>query len=327
MSEQPSKDFEPLTVVVATRNEEKYISTFLDSLVGQSYKNFVVLIFDGMSTDNTLNIIEKYKNKLKIKVFKNPKVRQVYAFNEGIKEAKTRYFFIIGAHSKLDKDFIKNSYETFVRIKKREAKLAGVGGYLEKVYLNTFGKYVGLLYSSRVSGAGTYNYLKKPGFERTVVYAIYDKDIVEKVGGFDEHFITGQDAELNLRLNKAGYKLYHNPQIKSYHFTRSSFKRFVKQTFNYGVAKGAFIRVGYFSTLWFVPLVLLLIEILALLNLKIFIGLFILYLILITIASFVVLVKKKSILALLLPFGFILFHNVIALGFLKGLIKGRKSFK
>ena len=329
MTHTQLKDYDFVSLIIPTKNEEEYLTRFLNSLVKQTYPKdkFEVLIFDGLSTDRTLEIVNKYKNKLNIRVFKNKKIRQVFAFNEGIKKAKGDYVFIIGAHTSLDKDFIKNSVRTFEKIKKKEKKLAGVGGYLEKVYENKFGRFVGLLYSSFFSGASTYHYSKKPGFRKTVVYALYDKEIVKKVGSFDEDFITGQDAELNLRLNKKGYKLYHNPEIKSYYYPRSSFKRFLKQSFNYGAAKGILIRVGYINPLWFAPLGLVLTELLALFKIKIFIYLFLFYLFTDVIASLEVLLRKKDWLALLLPFGYIFFHNLLAVGFLKGLIKGRRSFR
>ncbi len=329
MTHTQLKDYELVSLIIPTKNEEKYIGKLLNSLVKQTYpKNkFEVLIFDGLSNDKTLNIIKKYKNKLNIKVFKNPKIKQVFAFNEGIKKSKAKYVFIVGAHSRLDKNFIKKSVETFKRIKKEEKKLAGVGGYSEKTHDTNFSKFVGLLYSSLLSGVSSYGYSKKPGFRKTVVFALYNKEILKKINGFDEDFIIGQDGELNLRLNKYGYKLYYNPNIKSYYYSRNSLRKFVKQSFNYGIVKGMCIRSGYLNPLWFASLGLILTELLALLRIKLFIYLFLLYIVTTILASLEILSRKKNLLALLLPFGFLFFHNIIGLGFLKGLIKGRRSFR
>jgi GT2 family glycosyltransferase len=46
------------------------------------------------------------------------------------------------------------------------------------------------------------------------------KDVLEKVGYFDEDFIKGQDLELNTRLVMAGYKLYHSPLIRVAHYRK-----------------------------------------------------------------------------------------------------------
>lgn len=51
-------------IVMATYNGEKYIREQLESLINQSWKNISICIRDDGSTDNTLSIIEEYKEKL-----------------------------------------------------------------------------------------------------------------------------------------------------------------------------------------------------------------------------------------------------------------------
>ena len=46
------------------------------------------------------------------------------------------------------------------------------------------------------------------------------KDVVEKLGYFDEVFVAGEDLELNTRLTLAGYKLYHSPLIRVAHYRK-----------------------------------------------------------------------------------------------------------
>jgi glycosyltransferase involved in cell wall biosynthesis len=48
-------------VLFATYNSERFLKEQLDSLLVQSYQNFIVLIRDGGSTDSTLSIIKKYQ--------------------------------------------------------------------------------------------------------------------------------------------------------------------------------------------------------------------------------------------------------------------------
>lgn len=50
-------------VLLATYNGEKYLKEQLDSIINQSYKNWVIYISDDHSTDNTINIITEYKEK------------------------------------------------------------------------------------------------------------------------------------------------------------------------------------------------------------------------------------------------------------------------
>lgn len=50
-----------VTVLLATYNGEKYLPALLDSLFSQTYRDFRVVIRDDLSTDNTLQIINNYK--------------------------------------------------------------------------------------------------------------------------------------------------------------------------------------------------------------------------------------------------------------------------
>jgi len=329
-----------VSLIVATRNEEKYIGRLLDSLVDQTYPKdrFEVLIFDGMSQDSTLQIVEKYRNRLNLRVFMNPKIRHVFAFNRGVDEAQGDLFMIVNAHSFLKKDFIEEDVRTFLQIREAEPKLAGVGGIYINVYENTFGKLVSLMYYSPFSGARSCRYKRKPHFSDSVIFGVFDRQIIISNGKFDEDFIVGQDDELPLRLRLKGFKFYTNPNIIAYYFTRSSFKRFIKQTFNYGVAKGLLVRKGYRhiewfnpASFWFIPPLFFFYELFLIMSFPIFNSMLIFipmitYLIVDLLASFHLLIKTKDSLCLLLPIMYLVFHNMLGIGVLAGLIKGKKAF-
>lgn len=53
-----------VSVVTVTFNCEQVIEETILSVVNQSYKNIEYIIIDGKSTDNTISIIEKYRNYL-----------------------------------------------------------------------------------------------------------------------------------------------------------------------------------------------------------------------------------------------------------------------
>ena len=55
-------------IMLATYNGEKYIREQLDSIIAQTYTNWVIFISDDHSTDNTLEILQEYKLKLKEKL-------------------------------------------------------------------------------------------------------------------------------------------------------------------------------------------------------------------------------------------------------------------
>ncbi|MEM2970599.1 MAG: glycosyltransferase [Candidatus Bathyarchaeia archaeon] len=330
-----------VSIIIATRNEEKYIARLLDSLVNQTYPKdkFEVLVIDGMSQDNTLKIVEGYRNSLNLRVLNNPKIRHVFAFNKGIDESKGDLFLIVNAHSFLKEDFVEEDVRTFLQIRKLEPRLAGVGGIYVNVYENTLGRIIGLMYYSPFSGTRSCRYSRKPHFSDSVIFGVFDKQIVISNGEFDEDFIIGQDDELPLRLISKGFKFYTNPNIVAYYYARGTFKRFIKQTFNYGVAKGLLVRKGYRriewfnpASFWFIPAAFLGYEIFLLL-LSAFSGFCItffvpmlLYWLISLLSSLHLLYKTKDFLCIFLPFMYFVFHNFLGISFLAGLIFGKRAF-
>ena len=84
-----------ISVIVASYNYEKYITTTLDSLVAQTYKNFEVIVVDDGSKDSSVKIIKSYAEKhpfIKLYQHKNGKNMGLPATIQlGIKKAAGEY--------------------------------------------------------------------------------------------------------------------------------------------------------------------------------------------------------------------------------------------
>ena len=50
-----------VTIIVPIYNMEKYLVDCLESILNQSYRELEIILVDDGSTDNSKNIIEKYK--------------------------------------------------------------------------------------------------------------------------------------------------------------------------------------------------------------------------------------------------------------------------
>lgn len=83
-----------ISVCIATYNGEKYIAEQLQSILVQLEMDDEVIISDDSSTDNTIAIIESYKDD-RIKIYPNQKFRNpIFNFEHAFKQAKNEFIFI-----------------------------------------------------------------------------------------------------------------------------------------------------------------------------------------------------------------------------------------
>ena len=74
------------SIIVPTLNSKRYITKCLNSIFSQKFKNYEVIVVDGGSTDGTLNLLKKYKRRIRLFVNKND--TQSKAINFGIIKSK-----------------------------------------------------------------------------------------------------------------------------------------------------------------------------------------------------------------------------------------------
>ena len=77
------------------------------------------------------------------------------------------------------------------------------------------------------------------------------KSLLNQIGGFDEAFLTGEDAKLCFDINDSGLRVLYSPEIQVFHHRRASVKRHMKQMFIYGRDKAQVLRDTRFHALLF----------------------------------------------------------------------------
>jgi glycosyltransferase involved in cell wall biosynthesis len=233
-------DFYPfISVIIPSRNEERFIRGCLDSILQQTYPGhkLEVLVVDGMSSDKTKEEVKAYiQNHPFIQLLENPKRLTPFAMNIGIRNSKGDVVVLVNAHSLLDKDFLKNSIHYLNR-----TRADAVGGMLASINEgdSSIAKAIPIATDS-IFGAGGRRYRSRleEGFVRdTLPYCAYRRDLIDKIGWVDEDLIRDQDEEFNYRILKSGGKIYYTPQIKSYLFIRPNLRKLWKQHFQYGYFK------------------------------------------------------------------------------------------
>ena len=72
-----------VSIIIVCLNSKEFITSALESALAQSYKNIEYIIIDGASTDGTIDIVNKYKDKIS-KIISEPDKGIYDGMNKGI---------------------------------------------------------------------------------------------------------------------------------------------------------------------------------------------------------------------------------------------------
>lgn len=234
-----------VSIIIPCFNEEKTIFQLLKGLVDQNFplNQIEVVIADGQSTDKTREEIERFKkthDQFPIILVENPEKTIPSALNRAIETAQGKYIVRLDAHSKPDKEYVKNS------IAGLEKKLGdNIGGVWRiRPGSNTWIAHSIAVAASHKLGVGNalYRYTTKADYVDTVPFGAFRKTLFERIGKFDETLLTNEDYEFNTRIRNSGGRVYLDPSIKTDYFSRPTLGALAKQYWRYGFWKLKMLR-------------------------------------------------------------------------------------
>lgn len=225
-----------VSIIIPCRNEAGYIESFLSSLFTQDLHGIKmeVLIADGMSDDGTREILDRYRKKHpEIRVIDNPERIVSTGLNAAIKEASGDIIIRMDVHSEYNPDYIRQCVAAL-----KQSGAHNVGGPWRAAGKTYLQEAIALAFQSPFSSGGANSHsIDKEGVVDSVYLGCWRKDMLEKIGMFDEELVRNQDDELNLRLTRSGYRVWQSPKIKSWYYPRASIKALFKQYMQYGYWK------------------------------------------------------------------------------------------
>jgi len=319
-----------ISIIIPCLNEEKYIGNCIRSVLESDYPHddMEIIIVDGGSTDNTINIINDYQQKHSfIKLMHNSKKIVPISMNIGTENASGEYIIRLDAHASYPKDY-------FSKLIHYHQVLDGdnIGGVwnTEVLNQNKLSMAIKNVLSDKfgVGGAKFRTGVYKVEEVDTVPFGCFKKKIFQKVGLYDERLVRNQDIELNKRIKKAGGKIYLVPDIECTYYARETFKDLAKNNFANGkwnILTAYYTkRLSSLSIRHFIPLFFVLSLILPLLCCyHISVMIFVLYLSVITARSFQI---KKETTLLYQVFAFLVLHVSYGFGSLSGVFDVIKLF-
>lgn len=210
---EPAINKDLSSIVITVKNEGAHIAQLLESLARQD-PPFEILIVDAFSDDNTYEIAREFASKHPgmIRLFQK-KGKRGAGRNFGVANAKgARIFFIDG-------DCVADSH-WLLSLKAGFTAASVVAGQTTTIGNPSYAKL------ERVE-------LFQGGMDVTYPSCnlAYEKELFDRLGGFDEGFVTAEDIDLNLRAVRSGAAMVYERNAIVYHTTRMGFYKFLIQAF------------------------------------------------------------------------------------------------
>ena len=187
-----------ISVILPVFNCEQFIKTAIDSILFQTYQDFELIILNDGSTDATEKIIHSFDDE-RIKNYKSRNYGIVYQLNKGIYLAQGEFIARMDADDISHPDRFKKQIE-YLSVHK-EIVAVGTNYYM----INEDTKIINKKQAPpSQTECGFMAPLNSPILHPTLMIK---KEVLQKIGGYDEKYNLIEDYELFNRLISNGYKL------------------------------------------------------------------------------------------------------------------------
>jgi hypothetical protein len=216
-------------IIIVNYNGEKYTNDCIKSVLKSSYQNYLVIVVDNASTDNSVKLLEEFNNKIVI-IKNNENLGFSGANNIGIKyalENECEYVLLLNNDTEIDKDLIKNMVDSSMKNNNaiispkiyyynEPNKIWSAGGGLN------WKKGLSFHYGQNEIDKGQYDQQKEIDFATGCCILIH-KSIFDKIGFLaEEYFLYFEDTDFCVRAKRAGIEILYEPSAKLWHKVSST---------------------------------------------------------------------------------------------------------
>jgi glycosyltransferase involved in cell wall biosynthesis len=234
-----------VSIIVPCYNEQSTIRLLLEALRQQTFPRaeMEVIIADGLSRDGTREAIATFQRDypdLDVHVVDNLRRSIPSAVNCAIEASRGEIIVRLDAHSKPYPDYVQNCVN---------ALEAGRGDTIGGVWEIHPGAETWIAKSIAVAAAhplgvgdAFYRHTNQAAEVDTVPFGSFRRSLVDQIGYFDESLLTNEDYEFYVRVREAGGKIWLDPSIRSIYFARATLSQLARQYRRYGFWKWRMLR-------------------------------------------------------------------------------------
>lgn len=117
-----------ISIIIRTKNEERWITQCLSAVLSQDVENFEIIIVDNESDDKTIEKVEQFRGRLqgRLKIIKCEEYLPGKAINMGIKKSRGKFIVCLSGHClPVGHKWLSSLLKTF---EENDTSIAGVYG-------------------------------------------------------------------------------------------------------------------------------------------------------------------------------------------------------
>ncbi|HEX6328419.1 MAG TPA: glycosyltransferase family 2 protein [Jiangellaceae bacterium] len=237
---EDSRSWPAVSVIMPVLNEERHLAAAVTHVLDQDYPGELELVIAlGPSSDRTGEIARDLAGAdARVRLVENPVGRTPNGLNAAIKAARHDIVVRVDGHGLLSAGYIHRAVEVL-----QETGAANVGGIMQAEGETDFERAVARAMTSPLGiGSAAFHVGGDAGPADTVYLGTFRRDVLERLGGYDEHFVRAQDWELNYRIRRAGELIWFAPDLKVTYRPRPNLRALASQFFRSGQWRREVVR-------------------------------------------------------------------------------------
>jgi GT2 family glycosyltransferase len=238
-----------VSFIIVTFNSEKYIADCLHSIENLSSADKEIIVVDNVSTDNTVQLIEKTVNNV-TRIKSKSNIGFAGGCNTGYKHTTGEFIALVNPDVILDKDWLAQllSYTSTPQHEQTgifASKIININCIPHIIDTAGDGFSSFLKSFKRGEGENTSLYDKSEYiFGACAGAALYRRDMIREIGFLDrDFFLLFEDADYNFRAQLAGWKVLYVPTAIVQHKVRSSIGHLSETATYYALRNSELVRI------------------------------------------------------------------------------------
>ena len=221
------------SIIVPVFNRPDEVDELLQSLVGQTLKDFEVVIVEDGSEKPCKDVCDKYAGKIDLKYFMKKNSGPGQSRNYGAERANGEYLIVLDSDVVLPEGYLKAVDDEL----NREPSDAVGGPDCAHDSCTETQKAISYSMTSFFTTGGIRGGKKKLDkfYPRSFNMGIR-RDVYMRLGGFSK-MRFGEDIDFSIRIFKAGCKCRLFPEAWVWHKRRTDMRKFFRQVYNSGIAR------------------------------------------------------------------------------------------